>query len=377
MSTVIEGFDLPSILWAGARTSGWRGANERYVAMPNAAGVRQLIPWRWSSVAATTRRSSDDRQLAKRIRDTVGVVGLLTVGALDRSRRVGIDGEALADRVAARLGDDPARALVLCGPPRANQKPVIQLHDRRGRTVAFVKVAWNDLTRRLLDDERRSLDHLARRAEGVRVPKVLATGDFGSATWMAISPVEVDRRRDAEPASIDEVARAIEATGEAWDGPAGEARFARELLAASEELPRTRGVVAPLFERDRTAMLSLAGSHGDFVPWNIQSGEPMPAVWDWERYRTACPIGYDRLHHRLQVALHRTDRPFPEALRDLARSTPDVLSDLPDEQRARHLDWYLVDLLARYEHDLSDHPAPLLPQLVGDLHDFLQERLRP
>ncbi len=375
-NAVVDDFDLASILWAGAERTGWRGATERYVAMPDTDEVRQLIPWRWSSVRATARRTSDDRRPAKRVRDTVGVIGLLTIGALSRSRRMGVDGIALVDHVAARLGDEPTRGLVLCGPPRANQKPVVQLHDRRGRTIAYIKVAWNDLTRTLLADERRSLDHLARRAADVRVPKVLAAGEFGDATWIALSPVEVDRRLDPDHDTIDRVAVAIETTGTRSVETVADAAFTCELRQAADALPHARTVVAPLFERDRDAELTLAGCHGDFVPWNIQSGEPVPAVWDWERYRPSCPAGYDRLHYRLQVALHRTGRAFPDALHDLAAGVDDVLTDLPTDRRSRHLDWYLADLLVRYEHDLIDHPAPLLPELVDHLHDFLQERLR-
>ncbi len=373
--TTTDRVDLAGALWTDGEFGGWGSGRERYIAMPDRDDVRQLLPWRWSTLRATASRSSDDRPLAKQVRDVVGVAGLFTVGALQGSRRVGVGAsESLVDHIATQLGVERARGLVLCGPARSNQKPVIQLHDRWGRTIAFVKVAWNDLTQRLVVDERAALEHLAS-ADGFTTPEILGHGRYGSSSWLAIAPVGVERRADATTESIDRLAMAIERTGRGWTGDAARSSFVASLGERAVGLPHAEPIVDGLTERDRGTELTEAGAHGDFVPWNIRSGSPVPAVWDWERYRSFCPTGYDRFHHRLQVALHRDNRPFPEVLRELADGVDDILGDLPADQRGRHYDWYLTDLLTRYERDVTDHPAPLLPELVGHLHDFLKERL--
>jgi hypothetical protein len=369
-------FDLPSIVWTEPTTGDWRRDGERFVAVPRADAIRQLLPWRWSTMVATGARRSDDRPLRRQVRDTAGTAYLLSVGAVRGARRVGVDAaRSVVGDVADRLGRDDVLGLVICGPPRANQKPVIQVHDRLGRTVAYVKVAWNDLTGRLLDDERAALERLAGRADGFTVPGVLATGGDDERRWLALAPVGVRRRRRPTAAGIDDLARSIERTGDAWRGAGADATFVRELVGASASLPTGGPTIATLADATAATTLDLAGSHGDFVPWNVLSGEPCPAVWDWERYRTAVPVGYDRLHHRLQVAVHRTGRPLADAARDLGRSLDDVIGDVPAEQRDAHLDWYLADLLCRYERDVLDQPAPLLPELVAQLNDVLTERL--
>lgn len=373
--TTTDRIDLATALWTDGELGGWGSGRERFIAMPGRDDVRQLLPWRWSTLRATFLRSSDDRPLSKQLRDVVGVAGLFSVGALAQSRRVGIAAAgSLVEHVAAELGLERAYGLVLCGPARSNQKPVIQLHDRRGRTIAFVKVAWNDLTLRLIRDERTALEHIAR-ADGIAAPEILAHGEYGSSTWLAIAPVGVERRSDATVESIDQLAMAIERTGRGWTGDVDRSSFVASLRERAVGLPHAEPIVAALAVRDSGTDLTEAGAHGDFVPWNIRSGSPVPAVWDWERYRSYCPTGYDRFHHRLQVAFHRQHRPFPKVLRDLADGVDQIVDDLPVGQRDRHYDWYLTDLLTRYERDVTDHPAPLLPELVGHLHDFLKERI--
>lgn len=372
-----EAFDLAAILWRDGRFGAWHRGAERAIAVPNRDGIRQVLPWRWSSVGATARRASDDRPVSKRLRDSVGAAGLITVGALDGSRRVGIESTgSIVDHVAAELDLGPAHGIVLCGPPRSNQKPVVQLHDSLGRTLAFVKVAWNDLTRRLLADERVALEHLADRADGFVSPEVMGGGDFGDSWWLAISPAAPGRRSAPTPESIDRLALAVERTGTEWTGPTSQSTFVATTSADAAGLTHAGPLVAALAERDGDRPFSEAAAHGDFVPWNIQSGRPVPAIWDWERYRRSCPTGYDRVHHRIQVAFHRRRQPFPDALRQVADGLPEILAELPADQRDRHYDWYLVDLLTRYERDVRNHPAPVLPELVAHLDEFLKERLR-
>jgi hypothetical protein len=345
------------------------------IAVPNSTDVRQMLPWNPSSIVATAYRRSDDRPARRQWRDAFGVSALLTVGAVDKKRRLGIEHHgSLVELVAMHLGHPNARGVVLCGPRRANQKPVVQLHDRRGRTIAFVKVAWNDLTRRLLDDELAALNHLAAVPDkGFSTPPVLADGTFGATTWLALGPIGVERRSRPDPRQVDELAKMIEQTGSSWEGRTADSDYVIGLARAASGLDTGAAVVEQLTERWSEHTMTLGASHGDFVPWNMLSGSPEPAVWDWERYQTAAPVGFDRLHLRIQVGLHRSHASMTDTLRRLERDLGTVLPDLASERRQAHFDWYIADLLCRYERDASADPSRL-PRYVTDLHNVLKER---
>ena len=378
-----ESLDVSMALWTDAELGDWQlrrsdTTGERLIAVPNSHEIRQLLPWRPSSIIATWQRRSDDRPLRRQWRDAVGVAGLLTAGAITRSRRFGVQPHrSLVSHVASLLGHSHVSGIVLCGPARANQKPVIQLCDRRGRTVAFVKVAWNDLTTGLLRDEGAALDHLGALSDkGFVSPPVLASGTFGRSTWLALGPVGVDRRHRADPAEVDSLATRIERTGTRWEGATVDSEYVAELTSRAAGLATGKDAVERLVDRWSDHTMTLGASHGDFVPWNMLSGSPEPAVWDWERYRTSAPLGFDRLHLRVQVGVHRARTPLPETLRRVRRQLDVVLPDLTGWQRQAHFEWYVADLLCRYEQDADADPERLT-RFVANLTDALKERPNP
>jgi hypothetical protein len=281
----------------------------------------------------------------------------------------------LIDHVSGRLGVHGAKGIVISGPPRANQKPVIQLHDRIGRTIAYVKVAWNDLTRRLLLQERSALQALRAHEEiDFSVPPILATGDFGSVSWLAIGPATVARRNRPDLNEVDRLASAVERTAPRWSGPTSEAVFVTELQTQSRQLDFGRRAVEALTTRESDRPISLGASHGDFVPWNMLSGHPRSAVWDWERYSQAAPVGVDRLHYRFQVGIQRRRRSVADVLASIADEVDVVLPDVERNRRGSHLDWYIVSLLCRYERDSIEQGTPGLRDRIADLTAMLNRR---
>jgi hypothetical protein len=379
--------EISSVLWCDATFGDWlRGSDAdsraRFIASPSAADIRQLIPWSLASVRATGARTSDDRPRVRQLRDAAGAAALMTVGAASRSRRIEVAGGAsLVDEVASALGARGARGIVMCGPARANQKPVVQLHDGRGRTIAFVKVAWNALTKGLLDVEAAALDRLATHTDrGFAVPPALARGTFGDSSWIALGRVAVGRRRRGSVEAADRLALAIESTAPQWTGDTQSAAFVQRVVQATREMAIAGPAADLLCARWSGHPMTLAAAHGDFVPWNILSGTPHPAVWDWERYDTAVPIGFDRLHYRVQIGLHRRQEPITETIARVARQIATILPDLTPAQRQAHLEWYVVDLLARYEGDGVERHGTrwvgLTDQLRASLAELTKEPIR-
>jgi len=95
--------------------------------------------------------------------------------------------------------------------------------------------------------------------------------------------------------------------------------------------------------------------HGDWSPWNMVNLADALLVWDWERFATGVPLGFDALHHELQRRIQAT-----ADARDAVEATVHTAAELlvpfgvSAPGRAVTALLYLVDLAARY---LTDRQA--------------------
>jgi hypothetical protein len=369
---------LTSTLWPGASiASGWSCELTRFVAVPNSAQPTQLLPYSLTSVRAAATRASDFRPRSRQWRDAAGVLGLLALASFRDTKRLAVRDvdPSIVEHFRDSIDSSIKTAVVLCGPPRANQKPVLQLCDRRGVTIAFAKVAWNDLTGQLLVDEHRALTALnAIEHEGFHLPRVLGSGTFGAGQYLALSPVTVGKRVPASEQKAFTVAKAIELTAPAVTTKTADSPFVSRLLQLSQVLPIANGIVNDLSVLHADQELPLRAWHGDFVPWNLLSGETTAAVWDWERYDQQVPIGFDRLHFAFQTGSYRTPDATLAAVEALAARLDSVLPELDQPQAQAHLDWYLAEMICRYEHDAQIVPVPALTERVHQLSLAVQRR---
>ncbi|MGW5157196.1 hypothetical protein ACWEPN_17145 [Nonomuraea wenchangensis] len=229
--------------------------------------------------------------------------------------------------IAAHLGEvfgRPVETVLHVRPARrANRKPVLEVRSG-GRLLAYVKVGDTARTRALVAAEAAALRRVA--GLGLRTvvaPEVLHLGDWRGLAVLAVSPLPVRRRRRAPRplllAAIAEIAAtghdAGHATGAAW--------------------------------------------HGDFVPWNVC---PAPGgrllVWDWERYATGVPYGFDALHHFFHRALRRL--PPPDAARACVARAARELAPLgvPAATARQSALRYLIALADRYAADGHEPLGP-------------------
>jgi hypothetical protein len=345
---------------ADAATSGWKSAH-RYVAAPSATTANQLLPWSVAAIVAAGGRRSLDRPWSRRLRDAAGTAALFGRATIRRDEQLGIiPGRGpMIDVLRDELKLPIHRLVILCGPPRANQKPVLQAIDRFGRTVAFAKLAWNDLTTTLLAHEHAVLADLATRPLGpVEIPQVIGAGCGNGVDWLALSPVRTHyaRRALTHFAAADAIARAARTETSSL----GQADFAEALTRRSSGLPLAAAAVERLLTDHGTQPLVIGSWHGDFVPWNMSAGKSTVAVWDWERFATGVPIGFDRLHFAMQVAVHRTGMTVAQAIATTRVALPRLLSTVEPAGRAATFDAYLAEMLIRYEHDALESPNPNL-----------------
>jgi hypothetical protein len=122
------------------------------------------------------------------------------------------------------------------------------------------------------------------------------------------------------------------------------------------------------------ANLTFGSWHGDWTPWNMTFSRGRALVWDWERFESGVPVGYDAVHYQLQAAVTgdaAADRAAAEAA---VTGAPAALAPFGVEPGAAGFvaALYLLEIAARYLHDgaaeagarLGDVGSWLLPVLT-------------
>lgn len=362
--------DTAALLWPGRTIeTGPAGAgdgadSEEYLLLPDATRPRLIVPARPRRVAAAALLGHA-AQSRGRERLTAGLAAVAVRSGLSRPlvpHRVRVTGKgpALGDHLSEVLGQAVQIALPL-SPPRANRKPVLRLLDAGGRTVGFAKLGVDALTSRLVRAETVALLRLAQAGlPGVAIPRVLDRTEWNGRPLLVQSPVPTRRQRGAASlaAAMLDVAgldsRPAQALNDSayWAGLAGRVD-ALPRSSASAHL----GVLMGLL-RDTAGDLELAtGSwHGDWTPWNCALRRRAVAVWDWERFATDVPLGFDALHYRLQAELVVARQDPASAASGCVDAAGMVLDpfDVPASVREVTALCYLIDLATRYTEDRQE-----------------------
>jgi hypothetical protein len=290
--------------------------------------------------------------------------------------RSGLSSALLRDRVRTGGGPDTIETYlgaaldaevhlsIHIGPARANRKPVLQLLTGAGATLAFAKLGTNDLTRALVRAEAVALHTLGGTAlRLVSVPAVRHTGTWRGHEVLVQAALPVWRPRVELPAeqrasAMREVAvcrgvtAARLATSAYWAGLTARLSTVAEhadgylLDRAARRIGATAGEVGVEF-----------GSwHGDWAPWNMRPVAGSVLVWDWERFTTGVPMGFDALHFDLQQRIS-SQSDGAGAVRDTLAAAPGLLAPFDVTERAAvrlTALLYLIDLAVRY---LTDRQA--------------------
>jgi hypothetical protein len=249
------------------------------------------------------------------------------------------------------------------GPARANRKPVLQLIGPEGDTFGFGNLGTGPLTQRLVRAETAALNSLGGSGLTKRtVPRELHAGRWRDLqvlvqsalpVWLPRAPLTERRLR----AAMLDVAGC---RGYAI-GPVDTSGYWQEL----------RGRLAEVGDRSDAAGLSTAAEllvkhagdttfrygswHGDWAPWNMANLADALLVWDWERFATGVPMGFDAIHHELQRRIQSTDD-ARDAVEQTVRRAGELLAPfgVPPAGREVTALLYLVDLAVRY---LTDRQA--------------------
>ncbi len=280
------------------------------------------------------------------------------------------------------LGCGPFHVAVTIGSPRPNRKPVVHLLDPRGRSLGYLKVGWNPLTRGLVETQADALGTLAPLAGGaVRVPELLARGVLDDLVWAveSVLPRGPLRRALAGEAALDRAHAAIAGVAGIEHAALAEHPYLAALAARVDALAWERATGARLHallaERHGASRLSFGAAHGDFAPWNYDWDGARLLVWDWERFARGVPVGFDLAHHVFQMGL----RAHPEGLAAVAAGA--ALARRLEAAggaagtAAAVLDLYLLDIWLRYASDAAGN-GPLAGRCAA-IADYLERKPSP
>jgi hypothetical protein len=342
-----------------------------------------LAPTGRRTAAAVVRHHGEGRHARARMASAVLALALRGgLGTLLPRERLfvtapgGTTAATLLGRLREVLGPDLLMGMHL-GPPRANRKPVIQLLDARGRTLAYAKIAVDDLTDGLVRTEAAALAELASVGTGVvEVPDVRHSGSWQGRALLVQSalPVWMPRR----PLTVSRMAAAVSgvaAIGRQDGVPLTGSDYWAQLTKRLLELPPSstatllRDVALRLAAAGGDVRLSVGASHGDWTPWNMACVDDRLLVWDWERFRHGVPLGADLLHHGLQTDLVAQLAEPRDAADRLVAGAAERLAPLGVAPRAALVTalTYGIDLAARYLADRQQEAGARL----GDVGRWL------
>lgn len=373
--------------------------HREFVVLPDVARARLLAPAGKTRVTVgAVRRYSEPQSLTSRLKRRAVIAAFRsgTDGLLlrDRVRIVAPDGADHIERFLGELLGHRFDLSVHIGPARANRKPVLQLLDAQGRTVAFVKLGTNDLTRELVRAEARALTALASSGlRHLRTPTVLATGQWHGHEVLAAAALPVEQARvPMDPRRLTDAMKEVAGMAGLQRQPLSDSRYwagLRTRIAALTETDDGRALAAAAHELvDHTGAqrLDFGCWHGDWTPWNMATVTDGLLVWDWERFTDDVPLGFDPLHHLLQSSIVRDGHDPRHAVARCLTRAPSVLSPfgVTAEIAGTTALLYLVELATRY---LTDRQAEagarlgvlgtwLLPELVAAV-SRLTDQLAP
>jgi hypothetical protein len=285
--------------------------------LPNARAPRLLVP---ADNATAASRAMLRFSAALSTRDTVkrlGVSGLLRAhshAAFPDRITVTESAGSLRSHLSDVFGERVDFSLGL-GTARANRKPVLQVFDSRGRSLAFVKIGGTEVTEALVLAEAASLQRIseAQLPGWLEVPRLLHLGRWEGATLVAMTALETSfRQRPSRQFELPlEAMSVFHAAFPDGSRPLVEAPLwgamteAQACLGSSGVRDRLGAALDLLASLSADRPMAMGAWHGDWTPWNMSRRRGKLQLWDWERFETGVPAGLDRCHYAVNAVTRR------------------------------------------------------------------------
>ena len=368
--TATEDVPFGAQLWSNNELPG-PGGPRSYLVVRRRGKVRALLPVDVPRVAQSALRnasgSQSQGQFVLRSLAGMGLRAALRVSVpLPEQVLFVTPGDGVERLLGHVTGAEDGQVAFHFGPPRANLKPVAKIYDGSGRTRAIAKFGGDPLTRRLVTGEATALRHLSQhpQSSALEVPRLLHEGTYGELTFVVQSVVSfAGRQRLPPPDRRIEAERAVVSTGQPSTAPMRSQSYVRDLSDRLHGFDRDEvsrivvGAGQRLLRSLEDQSVLTGGSHGDWSPQNICDTGQRTGAWDWERWESNRPAGFDALHYRTQTLLADSAHSGPVGVRLLDEAAAVVAPHQRglDPGVARSLaGLYLVEIAHRY---LTDRQA--------------------
>lgn len=338
---------------------------EQYAIVPHARAARFLVPMgaRAASAAAFGTYNATRAPLSRTLRGVVGrgydygvsdrlFPQRLTVSVDRRFPRERWDEVLFVRHLTDVLGIPSLRAFTAIRKINPNVKPTLELFDDLGRPVGYAKLGTTEATRRLVRTEASAMAELSGQLEAITIPRLLDSGDWGSAAYTVSSPLPRDLHRWTwGPEATTQAMITISASGLVSRAPLAGSTYAARLRAdidqvgAADEVARTLGQWLERLERDRST-IGYGRLHGDWIPDNLGRSASEFVVWDWEHSHRDAPVGFDLLHWHFHDVFVRRGMDAAVAALDAAAPRLSTLGvAFPAQRLVASL--YLLDVFVR------------------------------
>jgi hypothetical protein len=296
---------------------------DRFLVIPGLREPRLVVPVASNRAAAAAWRQGSNAtgrhiRLAKALIGAGFRIGLtqhllrhrIDVRVPECSSATDLAGLFVEERLREVLGRRDLHVAVNIGRLRMNRKPVIQVLTNTGEVVAYAKLGWNTLTRRLVRNEATVLGgSTSTIARTFDVPSLIFAGQWRGMELLVTSPISPapgfsGRRTLTLPiAATNEVASIAGLENKTL----GESSFFMALRERGALLEGVRAealteILGRLIQRYGGSTIAFGSWHGDWAPWNMAWRGDRLFVWDWERSHQHVPLGFDAFHFFFQVA---------------------------------------------------------------------------
>jgi hypothetical protein len=256
----------------------------------------------------------------------------------------------------------PVHVSLYISPARAVRKPVLQVLDERGATIGFAKVGVDAFTAGLVRAEAAAVRRAGAATRRLRVPDVLHAGAWNGHEVLVQSALP---RGSAVTATTPEVGDAAREVAHIDGGPAAAALAAssywRRLSDRVAALPagaipdRLRAALKEIEQVHGATTLTFGASHGDFAPWNMTLLDGYVLVWDWEKFESDVPVGFDTVHCQVQGDVVLGGSSPVAAFAAGAQQAQSLLAPVGNRGAAGLVVWlYAVDIATRYLIDREE-----------------------
>jgi hypothetical protein len=206
------------------------------------------------------------------------------------------------------------------------------------------------------------------------VPTLLAQETWNGLELLLMSPLPIPPGSvagTADRAALNRAALEIARIGGVVVEPWAAHPFGERLHSAVEDLGDRGAGLRPAVARlqSEAPTLTYGSWHGDLNPGNLAVVGDRVLVWDWERFESGVPVGFDVLHHDFQESVTVRSQDPEQAARRIIAHAPALLAPLEvasDQAPAVALA-YFVWLAVRF---LSDRQAEAGASL-GDIDRWL------